>query len=105
MTEKDLTPPWDTEQGQKEQELARLHDIVFEGAPDWAKWAAHDNPGLVGDDIRRLVCHWTWHEEKPEVFQAEFYRKNWHSTMSLMSCKNQPETDLPWTDTLIERKQ
>ena len=64
----------------KQQELKRLHDIVFEGAPDGVTFA------LMGDES-------TW-------FYGAFCDG---FPPVLRRCKTQPETTLNWTETLIKR--
>lgn len=76
----------------KQAEKDRLRPMLFEGAPDWAYHSFMDHtgrwwirgfvlptPNLVG------MCWRVWDSERVE------------------ECKNQPETFLHWTDSLIER--
>lgn len=72
-----------------EQEIKAEHDrlspIVFEGAPDLSKWASMGRDGI-------------WHCHGVEINDSigYFHPRSW-------LCKNQPETTLDWTQTLIER--
>ena len=69
----------------EEDERERLRSIVFEGAPDWCTHAAMEDDGI-----------WFW---------LEMPWTDWinGATGNFDSCKNQPETTLDWTQTLIER--
>ena len=83
----------------KQAELDRLRLLVFEGAPDWANWAVMENPEWTVKELQHAVRWWSWHKEKPKC-DGEF---RWLSFNVHMGCKNQPATDLDWTETLIER--
>jgi hypothetical protein len=79
------------DEARKEQERDRLHDLVFDGAPELAKWAAKDKTGW-----------WYMYDEKPWCDLVECWDSE--ATTWTHECKNQPETELVWTDTLIRRQ-
>ncbi len=72
----------------KDKELKRLAGEVFEGCPDWLNAAAMDKNG-----------QWFWWVRMP-ITSID----RWVCGLpDSMRCQNQPETDLPWTETLIRR--
>lgn len=81
----------------KQAELERLNALVFEGAPEWAKWAAMDEDQ-----------NWYLFKEKPLL---DTPTNQWLHT-SVRTRNEKPcdlliefhKTDLDWTETLIERK-
>ena len=80
-------------------EHERLHDILFEGAPDTYRgeimFAAMDKTGW-----------WYWYFEKPVGHcLGAWGRLGCKDDVPYSECKNQPETTLDWTQTLIRRKQ
>lgn len=74
----------------KDKELKRLAGEVFEGAPDWCTHAAMDKGGM-----------WFWHGVP--VLEPTIDGFWWHAERANRTCKNQPVTDLPWTETLLRR--
>lgn len=82
----------------KEQERERLHDLVFDGAPDDFKWAARD----WNND-------WFLYKNKPVYDSAsdqQWCHTDVHTSVfkPCVMSKNQPETELDWADTLIWRR-
>jgi hypothetical protein len=78
-----------------EQERARLAGEVFEGAPDWCTYAAMDSDK-----------QWNLYEVKPFTETRDgWVPPHWSlcEDGDLDICKNQPETSLDWTDTLLRR--
>tara|TARA_R100001143_G_scaffold61969_1_gene64031 strand:+ start:2881 stop:3165 length:285 start_codon:yes stop_codon:yes gene_type:complete len=83
----------------KTDELKRLAGEVFEGAPDWVKWAAMDS--AMADHNYLKNSWWYWFESMPE---SKITYNIWYTHASEKAhCKNQPETDLPWTETILRR--
>jgi Cys-tRNA synthase (O-phospho-L-seryl-tRNA:Cys-tRNA synthase) len=74
------------DEARKEQERDRLHDLVFDGAPDYVEYAMQEPDG-----------GWFTGGMKPD-------RKRMGWRYDFTRCKNQPETELDWTDTLIRRQ-
>jgi hypothetical protein len=77
----------------KEKERERLHDLVFDGAPDWATHA-----------FKFYGSKWFWFGHNlpnPNVNNGK-----WETTNCgrYRTSKNQPETELDWTETLIRRQ-
>lgn len=70
-------------------EKARLHDIVFDGAPDWANCA-----------VRSHRDRWFYLSETPFI-NAHRWEPTVNSTADI--CYTQPETTLDWKDTMIKR--
>lgn len=85
-----------------EQEIKAEHDrlrpIVFQFKTRKAQWAAMDNDGM-----------WFVFHKLPELFEHKTTGIWNHTEVSTpdyipyQKCKNQPETFLDWTDTLIKR--
>lgn len=85
------------DEARKQQERDRLHDIVFETAPNWASWAAMDQDK-----------NWYFYRDKPRVFIPGLC---WNHTSVATPDKTVcaliiqfHETNLGWQETLIERK-
>lgn len=77
----------------KEKELKRLHDIVFDGAPDWVTHA-----------YRNWEGYWYWFGHVlpvPKIDDGVWKTSNCGRVMKYMDV---PETTLHWTETLIVRK-
>jgi hypothetical protein len=83
----------------KEQERERLHDLVFEGAPEWAKWAVKLR--IMG----RSSYAWVWLSDKPVKGVSTWLKKQPVSLgFNESICKTQPDTELDWPETLIRRQ-
>lgn len=68
----------------------RLRPILFVGAPKWVKFAAENKNR-----------NWCWFEFKPRYWS---YSGIWDNDNGRCKyTKNQPETMLDWTQTLIKR--
>jgi len=81
----------------KEKELKRLHDIVFEGAPSKFMYAAQDWSGSWF--IYRAI-------PKLEIKDSMWIHSELVPSMWFKPClrvKARPKTTLNWTDTLIKR--
>lgn len=75
----------------KEAEKKRLAKEVFEGADDDVTCASMGLSGIwMCFDLEPVLTETKWFFDP--------YRTNWHVA------KNQPETELPWQETLLERK-
>ena len=82
----------------KQKELKRLHDIVFEGAPDF-------EPDCISWSAMGKNKKWHMFRGKPKY---DIDRGIWRNDSMLRwvtewECKSQPETFLDWTETLIKR--
>jgi len=83
----------------KADEINRLRDIVFEDAdPKW-NYAAMDQSERWNLYAKKPVKHWPAYSGiwiHTEVLTPDY--------TPYAECKNQPETFLDWTETLIERE-
>ena len=73
----------------------RLRVIVFEDAPEWAKWAAMNSSG-----------NWFVYREKPLLDEnkgAWTAKKTLLRWITWFKLDQSIETDLHWTDSLISR--
>jgi hypothetical protein len=76
----------------KDKELKRLAGEVFEGAFPLVTHAAMNEDGRW--------CHHTT-EPEPDMVGKWLPENSWERCWSFP--ENQPETDLPWTETLLRR--